>query len=136
MGTLFNKNISLFCDATKNQMNRVIKSAKIILGISIIGMLVINNLIFLHAHKLANGYVIIHAHPFNKSKDSAPFKMHHHSNAEFFLLHHVQLFFYIGSFILGAKFVLKPIFTYDYCAPSFINSFTYNFTKRGPPAIS
>ena len=115
-------------------MNKLIKSAKAILGICIIGMLIINNIVFLHAHKLPNGYIIIHAHPFNKSKDSAPFKMHHHSHSEFFLLHNIHILFFVGIFILGALFFKQLEIYYSYSLQVFLNHFIYHFFKRGPPA--
>lgn len=114
-------------------MNKLIKSVKTILGICIIGMLVINNIIFLHSHKLPNGYIIIHAHPFNKSKDTAPFKMHHHSHSEFFLIHNIHILFFVGIFILGALFLQRLKVFFNYSAPVSFNHFKNNFSKRGPP---
>ena len=114
-------------------MNKIIKQVKTILGICIIGMLVINNIVFIHAHKLPNGYIIIHAHPFNKSKDAVPFKIHYHSNVEFLLLHNLQLLFFVGIFILGAKFLYKSEFLYTCCSPVFFNPAIHHFSRRGPP---
>jgi hypothetical protein len=32
-------------------------------------LLIVNNIVFLHVHKLPNGEIIVHAHPYNKSND-------------------------------------------------------------------
>jgi len=61
--------------------------------IGIIGLLTINNVMFLHSHKSANGNIVTHAHPYDKSDDSAPIKSHHHSKTEFTFLKNLQLLF-------------------------------------------
>ena len=61
--------------------------------IGIIGLLTINNVMFLHSHKLTKGNIITHAHPYNKSDDPAPFKSHHHSKKELIFLANLQLLF-------------------------------------------
>lgn len=55
--------------------------------------MVANKALFLHTHKLANGNLISHAHPFNKSSDSQPIKTHSHSQAEFQLISNLELLF-------------------------------------------
>ena len=52
------------------------------LMIGMMGMLITNNAIFTHLHILSDGEVIEHAHPYDKSNDSKPYKSHHHTNAE------------------------------------------------------
>lgn len=66
--------------------------------IVISGLLIINNVMFLHSHQLANGNIVTHAHPYNKSNDSAPIKSHHHSKTELIFLKNLQLLF-IFTFI-------------------------------------
>jgi hypothetical protein len=58
-------------------------------------LLLVNNAVFYHSHVLANGQVVSHAHPYNKSSDKDPIKTHHHSNAEFLFLDLVQLLFFL-----------------------------------------
>jgi hypothetical protein len=59
------------------------------------GLFIANKAIFLHLHKLNNGTIIEHAHPFDKSNDSKPYKSHDHSNAEFLLFQNLETFFLI-----------------------------------------
>lgn len=64
----------------------------------IIGMLAVNNAVFMHVHALGNGKFVMHAHPYNKSQDPAPFKTHHHSGSEFIHLSQLQLLFFVAFF--------------------------------------
>lgn len=51
----------------------------------------ITNGMYFHSHKLADGTLISHAHPFNKAKDRVPVNKHHHTSGELFLLDHIQV---------------------------------------------
>ena len=77
----------------KTSVRNITKKIAIIFMIGIIGLLITNNVIFLHIHKLTNGYIVTHAHPFNRSDDSAPIKSHHHSKTELIFLENLQLLF-------------------------------------------
>ncbi len=61
--------------------------------IGIMGLLIVNKVIFLHIHILDNGTIIEHAHPYNKSKDREPFKSHHHSDAQFLIFEQLKILF-------------------------------------------
>ncbi|MBN1198049.1 MAG: hypothetical protein JXA23_01765 [Bacteroidales bacterium] len=79
-------------------MKRItIRSVVFLVILSLVG-LVVTNALYLHSHKLPDGTVIAHAHPFNKSQDPAPYKQHNHSSVEFFVLDHIQLLF--GSLLI------------------------------------
>lgn len=81
------------------------------LMIGIVCMLIVNKAVFLHTHKLSDGTIIEHAHPYNKSQDSGPFKTHHHSNAQFFFLKHLNILFPVLSLIIAfALFINKKTF--------------------------
>jgi hypothetical protein len=70
--------------------------------IAVVAMLALNDIVFLHAHELPNGEVIVHAHPYSKGSDSAPFKKHHHSTTEYIAIDQVQLLFPFSFFALSA----------------------------------
>lgn len=53
----------------------------------------ITNALYLHSHRLPDGSVITHAHPFNKTQDKSPYKHHRHTQVELFLLSHLHLLF-------------------------------------------
>jgi hypothetical protein len=72
-------------------------------------MLAVNDIVFLHAHELPNGEIIIHAHPYNKDADSAPLKKHHHSTEEYIAIQNIQLLFPFSFFILPAVLFYRKI---------------------------
>ena len=76
-----------------------------LLMIGVMGMFIVNKAIFLHVHKLNDGTVIVHAHPFDKSNDSKPYKSHHHSNAEFFFFQNIEILFLV-AFLTFAFFAI------------------------------
>ena len=66
--------------------------------IVIVGIHSLNSLIYTHSHKLDDGTVITHAHPFSKSSDTDPYKSHEHSSEELTFL--ANLIYFIPSLIL------------------------------------
>ena len=75
------------------------------LMIGIIGMFIANKVVFLHVHKLSDGTIIAHAHPYDKSNDSKPYKSHHHTNAEFLFFQNIEVLFLV-VFLTCALFTL------------------------------
>lgn len=67
--------------------------------IVIVGAFSLNNLIYTHSHILEDGRVITHAHPFDKSSDTDPFKSHLHTSSELIFL--ANMTFYLPIFILA-----------------------------------
>jgi len=67
-----------------------------LLMIGIMGILIVNKTVFLHVHKLDDGTIIFHAHPFDKSKDSKPYKSHHHSKTGFLFFQNLNILFLIA----------------------------------------
>lgn len=64
----------------------------------LIGMmisLIANKAIFYHSHKLENGSIVSHAHPYNKTQDSTPFKTHHHSKTELLFFQSLDTLFFV-----------------------------------------
>lgn len=59
------------------------------------GMLIVNKAFFLHVHKLNDGTIVSHSHPYDKSNDSKPYKSHHHTNAEFLFFQNLEILFLI-----------------------------------------
>lgn len=84
------------------------KKLAIVLAV-VIGMVVINNIVFMHAHILDNGKIIVHAHPYNKSQDPSPFKEHQHSAKEFLHISHIQLLFFVFFLIIALSVFNRPI---------------------------
>lgn len=79
----------------KKSVKKAIIKFTSLLIVGVIFMLIANSAIFTHAHKLADGRVIIHAHPYDKSNDSSPFKSHQHSEKEYCFYKHLKIPFLI-----------------------------------------
>ncbi len=71
---------------------------------------------WLHTHVAADGYMYIHAHPFNNSTDTAPVKTHHHSKSDFFILDNAGLLFatlVISIFVhFTSKYTKLPVISH------------------------
>ncbi|MCG8412470.1 MAG: hypothetical protein MI739_14425 [Bacteroidales bacterium] len=57
----------------------------------IAGSIVLNNILYTHIHKLNNGQVIVHSHPYNKSQENKPEATHQHTDSELFVLQSLAL---------------------------------------------
>jgi len=88
-----------------------------------------------HLHRLPNGQVVVHAHPYKKDNTS-PFQQHKHSAFEMFWLDHLAKTVYVLALALGISlgFCLfqDTIFSsYFYHSPRFRSLRVTSL--RGPP---
>ncbi|MFW6218633.1 MAG: hypothetical protein ACOC3S_00790 [Bacteroidota bacterium] len=74
-------------------VNRITIKGFAVVFMLLAGMLITNEVLFVHVHKLADGSIITHSHPFNKSDDSEPYKNHHHSQLELLFISTLDYFF-------------------------------------------
>ncbi len=51
-------------------------------------LIITNKSIYIHTHHLADGTIVVHAHPFNKSGNSNPDNPHKHSKSQFEIIQH------------------------------------------------
>ena len=63
------------------------------LMIGMMGMLIVHKAMFMHSHRLSNGTVIAHAHPYSKTNDSKPYKSHKHTEAELLYFQNIEILF-------------------------------------------
>ena len=72
-----------------------------------VGCFVTNYNINQHYHKLSNGYIVKHAHPYQKDSSGLPFQSHNHSLFEFFLLDQFSVaLFVFASVIFSVVLIL------------------------------
>ena len=112
--------------------NKIHKLVAALLVFSV-GLLIANNVVFLHTHKLANGNIIVHAHPYDKSQDSAPFKKHNHTSKELFHISSMQLLFITAVFSILCILLTtyKKIY---FCQPPSIHiNYFFKLKGREPP---
>ncbi len=67
----------------------------ILLLTGVMGLLIANKATFMHVHKLSDGTIIVHAHPYDKSHDSKPYKSHQHTKAEFIFFQNLEILFLV-----------------------------------------
>jgi hypothetical protein len=101
--------------------------------IVVLGLFCLNNIVYNHKHRLKDGSLIAHAHPYNKSGDTNPLKSHQHTTGELVFL--ANLHFFILAPILVFIFLvalIKLIFVNKskYFKPQ--NAFLF-CQERGPP---
>jgi hypothetical protein len=116
-------------------VKNITKKFAVICMIGIIGLLTINNVMFLHSHKLDNGNFVTHAHPYDKSNDSAPIKSHHHSKTELIFLENLQLLF---IFILISFIALDVAKKKSYVAiirVFYTQDYEILYLGRAPPLV-
>lgn len=99
------------------------------------GMLIVNNVFFLHAHKLSNGIIVVHAHPYDKTSDSQPYQSHHHTKAELLFFQNLEILFIIVilTFLLVAPFKKEKVL---FKSITEYTSICINFNKGRDPPIS
>lgn len=95
--------------------------------------LIANREIFIHTHVLADGSIIVHAHPYDKSKDSESHQTHHHTYIELFLLDNLNILF-LTLFAALTTGILHRIACYPFQVISFQLSPVYDANQgRAPP---
>lgn len=103
--------------------------------IGIVGMLIANQSIFIHTHKLADNSIVSHSHPYDKSNDSEPYKSHHHTNVELLFFQNLAILFL--TVIVSLAFLI-PIKKAEYLLHtiSIYSLSLYNPNKGRAPPIS
>ncbi len=51
---------------------------------------------YTHVHKLEDGSLVVHAHPYDKHENEDSEETHHHSNAELYFLQSFELLFFVA----------------------------------------
>ena len=119
-------------------IKQIRKIKPIVIAFFVIAVLLLsfNSISNKHYHKLANGEVISHSHPYHKSNSHSPFQEHSHSNTELIFLstisNSVFIIFFIISVIIIIKFEFKRITVKQFITHTNTNFFKKNI-YRGPP---
>ena len=127
--------LCFLCYMKTTLKNRLQKWVAAVLVLSV-GLLIVNNVVFLHTHKLPDGSIVVHAHPYNKSDDPAPFKKHNHTSKELFHSWNLQLLFISIVFPLIVVPFTRAVHVAAYLP--FFKHATYIFILKGrdPPFSS
>ena len=116
-----------------------IKKAKI-LSLSVIWLVIVTMMVFTansifnrHIHKLQNGSIIAHSHPYNKSQPTAPYQPHKHTKIEIVLFQSADAWFFcFTSLSLILSILLRELLFYNKTEEyRFIT--IQHFRNRAPP---
>jgi hypothetical protein len=115
----------------------IIKKYFALLLVGIVGLLVLNNALFSHNHRLPNGSVVVHAHPFSKSNQpDLPLQSHQHTKFQLLFLDSLLVLFSIGS-VYFACLCYKKWFSYKFSYKfSFLENTPQLLTNKAPPSFS
>ncbi|WP_428663192.1 hypothetical protein [Runella sp.] len=95
----------------------------------------LNNIFFRHAHRLSNGKIITHAHPYIPS-GNGPYQPNNHTSGELFLLDAFTNILFVGAtafsfaFLTNAVRAFRPVFCY---ASTYYSRKRTYCSLRGPP---
>lgn len=103
--------------------------------------MLLNGIVFRHAHKLSSGKIITHAHPYKSANSNSPFQPNDHTSNEIFLLDAFSNAVFVGLTLavalIGAK-VVQVVFSpsiSSYLLTTPHKPFFGDFSHRGPPAF-
>lgn len=100
---------------------------------AIMCMLIANKSLFMHAHQLVNGKIIIHAHLYNKSADTKPYKSHDHTEDELLYLTITEtLFLFVLISLALIQLFIRSKY-YFHCSANIVKIFMIRLTCRAPP---
>lgn len=99
----------------------------------------VNSIVFRHSHRLANGQIVTHAHPYNLFSKSCPLSANPHTTHELLLLDAVSNAAFVPTFALLIAFLLLLVRFIIHCVPVAPTSRVQTVllarpTLRGPPA--
>lgn len=100
-------------------------------------LMMVNSIVFRHAHRLASGRIVVHAHPFKPVGDS-PYQPNTHTSAELFWLDTFTNALYDGltPLVLLRALLSKPlILRFRSVYESIQSHFFPYFSHRGPPVV-
>jgi hypothetical protein len=100
-------------------------------------LIMLNNVIFQHAHRLSDGRIIVHAHPYWPTKGNCPYLPNHHTRNELTLLQSFSHVSYLPYDFLQIELIPCATDTtvlrlFQYVASSWASVF-FTFSPRGPP---
>lgn len=105
-------------------------------------LMLLNGIVFRHAHKLSSGKIITHAHPYKASNSNTPFQPNDHTKNELFLLDSLTNATYAALTLSVALAVLKRLVviyspsTSFYLLTAYRTPFFGDSSLRGPPTIT
>ncbi|MCK4407019.1 MAG: hypothetical protein KAV44_05035 [Bacteroidales bacterium] len=92
-----------------------------------------------HYHKLPNGEIVHHAHPYNhQNNNESPFEDHKHSKSEYFILAQISNpFVLLSVFLVIISPLIIPLKIIGYQPNKVFSTYKYQYPNvyRGPPGF-
>lgn len=117
----------------KQLHNKKITAVITYLMIVLFALQVANRAVYVHNHILANGQIISHAHPYNKTDDPGPFKHHQHTQSEIIYLENQQLLFPFIFLLLALLFLTRKEYHTEHIASEYVPELINLQKGRSPP---
>ncbi|MBN1416131.1 MAG: hypothetical protein JW973_13600 [Bacteroidales bacterium] len=117
----------------KTMVSKITQIAIAFLMIGLMCLLIANNVAFTHSHQLSDGTIINHAHPYDKSNDTQPYKSHHHTQTELVFFINVQILFLIALFTAWLTCINRVSTFMDNPVPTYWQEPANIFKGRAPP---
>ncbi len=123
-------------------MNFFLRNRPTIAGVLLayFSLLTLNNVVFRHAHRLANGQIITHAHPYWPTKNKPPYQPNHHTNGQLVLLDALSHAVFLPEGPAPALAEVLPVEFSFISLPSYqeqtISALLQSHRGRGPPATA
>lgn len=101
--------------------------------IGIMGLLIANKGLFTHTHKLDDGSVVTHSHPYDKKNDSEPFKKHHHTKAELLFFENLNILFLSIILIIAIFIFIRKKVSFVNVENIYFGLLAFSYLGRAPP---
>lgn len=102
----------------------------------VVGILAVNSTANYHLHRLPNGQIVAHSHPFNNTSDNnCPIKTHSHSQFELFFFSSILLLFFVGVFHFAKNDVAIKTTGQLYNYLYLLENTPVSITNKAPPFV-
>ena len=100
-------------------------------------LILLNGVVFRHSHKLTNGKIITHAHPY-KPVSNSPFQPNNHTTNELYILDLVSNGLFSSEIVVTSIAFLTVVFlkqksSFFHYRQRFLTRFVASLSLRGPP---
>lgn len=117
------------------QIKYISRKAVALFLVAVFAMLAFNQSAYIHSHKLVDGSVVSHAHPYNKTSDSEPIKSHHHTLADFLTLENLSLLFLTIILVISLQPLARTLASRIRTSQHQDAMLAWCTAGRAPPAI-
>ena len=104
--------------------------------VTFVALLAVNNSVFQHFHRLPDGQIVAHAHPFTKNTNpDSPFQSHKHTQFEFYFFNNVSLLFVVGLLLLALVEFIRKANIQPFLHNVFFSNTPQKLTNKAPPVL-